>query len=466
MGLESEDAVGDVDAGFLHATGPLDVGRLVEAGLQLDDDRDLLALAGRLDQVVDDVGVRRGPVERHLDRVDLGILRRFANEPDHRGGERFVGVMEQDRPVLADDVEDVVPVLQHDVGDRLMRRIMQVGNGELGQLHQITHAHHHVGAVDVVVPVEAELGGEHAAVIGIDAGFDLQPDDRSELAVAEFRLDHRHQIVGLLLVPLGVGVAGDPEHLRGRDLHAREEVLETMGHHILEQNEPVLGPDPQEPRPARADRDLDAGHRHFGFLGKPQGDEKIDRQVGEERKRMRGIHRQRCDEGKDVFEVVVADCPSFVLGKSGERLDDDAALAKVAQKIEIDPALGPLERGDHRAAILQLPTGGPAVDRQLLNPRPDLLLEAADPLHEELVHVGIGDCQELGPLQQRAAVVAGLVEHPEIELEPRQLAAEVEVRRTKIDRRGRPARNDRRCGRAVALRRRCGGLRRRPDAGR
>ena len=54
MGLEADESVDDVAAGLLELAGPVDVGLLVEARLDLHDREDLLALLGRRDQGVDD----------------------------------------------------------------------------------------------------------------------------------------------------------------------------------------------------------------------------------------------------------------------------------------------------------------------------------------------------------------------------------------------------------------------------
>ncbi|MEY9487737.1 hypothetical protein RKD26_003531 [Streptomyces calvus] len=54
MRLEADQAVDDVAAGLLQLARPLDVGVLVEAGLDLDQDEDLLAGLGGVDERVDD----------------------------------------------------------------------------------------------------------------------------------------------------------------------------------------------------------------------------------------------------------------------------------------------------------------------------------------------------------------------------------------------------------------------------
>jgi hypothetical protein len=58
----------------------------------------------------------------------------------------------------------------------------------------------------------------------------------------------------------------------------------------------------------------------------------------------------------------------------------------------------------------------------------DLLLDAADADHEELVEVRVEDRQEPQPLEQRVLRVLGLFEHAGVEREPRQLAIEIPVR--------------------------------------
>ena len=58
----------------------------------------------------------------------------------------------------------------------------------------------------------------------------------------------------------------------------------------------------------------------------------------------------------------------------------------------------------------------------------DLLLERRDPDHEELVEVGPVDRDELEPLEQRVALVERLFEDAVVELQPRELAVDVQRR--------------------------------------
>src|SRR5262249_48201156 len=58
----------------------------------------------------------------------------------------------------------------------------------------------------------------------------------------------------------------------------------------------------------------------------------------------------------------------------------------------------------------------------------DLLLDAADADHEELVQVGAEDGQELEALQKGHLRVLGLFEYAAVELQPAQLPVEVQRR--------------------------------------
>ena len=108
--LQPEHAVDDLRAGALQPLGPVDVRLLVEARHQLDDDRDFLAAPRRLDQRFHQHRVDAGAVDGLLDRDDVGIVGRAADELDDRL-ERLVRMVQQD-VVLADRREDVGRVAQ------------------------------------------------------------------------------------------------------------------------------------------------------------------------------------------------------------------------------------------------------------------------------------------------------------------------------------------------------------------
>ena len=65
---------------------------------------------------------------------------------------------------------------------------------------------------------------------------DLDAHDLAEPPPAQLVLDRLQQVVGLV-GDREVGVAGDAEEVVVGDLHAREERVEVVGDHVLEQHE-------------------------------------------------------------------------------------------------------------------------------------------------------------------------------------------------------------------------------------
>ena len=82
--LQAEHAVDDLRARVLELLGPVDVRFLVEARHQLDDDRHFLAAPRRLDQRLHQHRVDARAVDRLLDRDDVRIVGRAADELDDR----------------------------------------------------------------------------------------------------------------------------------------------------------------------------------------------------------------------------------------------------------------------------------------------------------------------------------------------------------------------------------------------
>src|SRR5271166_3747816 len=78
VSLQPEDAVGYVNSEFFELGRKLDVCGFVEARLQLDHHRNLLAVARGVAKVADDFRIWGRPIERHLDRADLRVVRSFA----------------------------------------------------------------------------------------------------------------------------------------------------------------------------------------------------------------------------------------------------------------------------------------------------------------------------------------------------------------------------------------------------
>ena len=120
VGLVAADAVDDVGPRLLQAARPADVRLLVEAGHQLHEDRDLLALLGGAHQRLHHRRVAARAVERLLDGQHVGVVGGPGEEGHHRL-ERLVGVVEEDVALLQELEEPLhLGRLQH--GQRLQGR--------------------------------------------------------------------------------------------------------------------------------------------------------------------------------------------------------------------------------------------------------------------------------------------------------------------------------------------------------
>jgi hypothetical protein len=336
-------------------------------------------------------------------------------------------MLQQQGAGVADDVEDTAPRLQARVIDRMVRRIVQGDLVELGDFHQIAQRQHALDVDDVGLFVEAELGGEHAAVLWVHAGYHFEPHDRREAAVAQLGLDHGQQIVGVFLVALGVGVARDAEQPAGLERHAGEEQVEVVRHDVFEAHEALAVADAHEARNTGADWHLDATHQRLGVLGMMAGDEQIERQIGDEGEGMRRIERQRRHEREDVLEIAVAQRALFAGVELLVLQELDAVLAQRFGQLERELALLALELAHHGVALGDLFLRRAAVDRPFLHAGGDLLLETADPLHEEFVEIRGRNRQEFHAFQKRIERILRLLQDARVEGQPGELAVQVEL---------------------------------------
>ena len=176
----------------------LDVVRLVEAGRQLDDDGDLLALGGGGHQCLEDRRVGRGAVQRLLDREHLRVVRGLLDEADDGRVERLVGVVHQ-QVALAQRLPQPPGVVleagearRHGGREARERQLLDVERGEL----------HQVGGVDEVIDldhvglVEFELVEQHLAVQRGQAGGAFEGDGVGEAAALDLRLDQLAEVLG------------------------------------------------------------------------------------------------------------------------------------------------------------------------------------------------------------------------------------------------------------------------------
>ncbi|EYF01279.1 Hypothetical protein CAP_8433 [Chondromyces apiculatus DSM 436] len=434
MGLQPEQAVDHLHAALLQHPRPLDVARLVEARLQFDDRRHLLAVLRGARERLQDRRVTARPVQRLLDRQYVGVVGR-ARHQLHHGVERVVRVVEE-HVLLADHREDVVGVPErgrHLGGERLVAQltafVVRDHGHQVGEVERAVDAVHVGALVDLQRPAEAGDAGLHAL-----AHADLDAYGVAAVAAPELCLDGGEQVLPLLLVDLQVPVPRDAERVGAPDLRRREELLHVPGDHVLQQHEGApLTLDRHPDQPAQHRRHLDHREARLLPLVLPrEHDPEVDHLVPQVRERVPRVHREGRQHREDVGpEALVERGLRRGLQVLGLHQHDPRLLQR-REEVLVPQAVRRVEEGvgpgaDRRELLVR----GEAVGGDLGDRSQRLRLEARHAHHEELVDVREEDPEELQPFEE-GGVRAGLGEHPAVELEPGQLAVQV-MRRVVLD---------------------------------
>ena len=426
--LEAHDAVDDVAAGALELAGPPDVGLLVEACLDLDQHQDLLAGTGRVDQRVDDGGVARGPVERHLDREDLGIGRRLLDEALDARGEGVVRVVHQD-VALAQRAEEIGRTGGLDLGEVLVRarheRLeVQLGPVDVGDLVERAQVERSGEAHDLV-GAHPELGREQLQHLVGDGGLDLEAHRRTELATQQLLLEGLEQVLRVVLLDLEVLVARLAERVVREDLHAGEQQVQVGRHGVLEREVALRA----DLHPAVDDgRHLDAREVVLAGAGVAQHHGHVERQAGDVGERVRRVDRERGQHREDPGPVVLRDELLLVGREVVPAQQLDALGLEVVREVLVQVVgVATLELLARRDAALQDLLRVQAARRGHRDARRDAPLQAGDAHHEELVEVAREDRHEAHPLEQREAAVLRELEDPLVERDPGELAIQEAV---------------------------------------
>ena len=144
----------------------------------------------------------------------------------------------------------------------------------------------------------------------------LEPHDLGESPVADFLLDHRQQVVGLVGVDLEIGVPGDPERVGPQDLDAGKQRFEIGRDDQLERHVPV-GPGSGTHR-ARIFGTLTPGKPLLAVVA-PEHHRQRQGEVGDVGERVGRIHRQRGQHREDVGRERLLDVVDVFLGELLER---------------------------------------------------------------------------------------------------------------------------------------------------
>ena len=420
-------------AHVLQPLGPDDVVLLIEAGLQLDQDRHLFSTLGGVRQHAGDARVAARAVQGELDGENVRVFGRRLDEPLHRGGEAVVRVMKQ-HVAFADHVEDA-PRRREARGRAWMEgRIAQVGKVQQGKAQKVGGVQQPGDLVDVIageglrrkILLLAELGQKELPQRLGHRGVHLDAHHLGEAPVPHLLLDQAEQVFSFVaVVDLEIGVPGDPKGVPPQDLDARKQRFQVGPDDLLQGDEMIRG---RQRDPAGQDLGhLDPGEslvavaptKHHG-----EGEAQV-RDVG---KGMPGIDRERGEDREDIGVEVAVQMLPVGAGEVGDvPVQDDAVRRQGREHLghqAVAMAHHHLAHGAGDGADLGL--GGHAVGGPLHDAGRHLLLEPGDPHLEELVQIAAEDGEELDALEQRCPRVERLVQDPPVELEPAQLPVEVQ----------------------------------------
>ena len=144
---------------------------------------------------------------------------------------------------------------------------------------------------------------------------------------------------------------------------------------------------------------------------------------------MHRIDGDRRQHGEDVLTEVIVERDAIRLGQLLGADQRDAHVAEPrAHRLVPDAVVLGDQLVRALADGLELLLRRHAVRRHFLDLTEHLRLQARGPHHEELVEVAREDAEELQPLVQRHVRVRGLAQHARVELQPGQLAIDVERR--------------------------------------
>ncbi len=419
MGFESDHAVEDLDAGIFHVARPADVGGLVEAGHEFDDEGGFLGGRGLSERQANG-RVVAGAVEGLLHGQDGGVFGALLDEVDDRVV-GVVGVMEQD-VVLTKLVEDV-----GGLAAEVERFGGEGGELEVGAAHVAVEEHETrevdgaFAAQDLVL-FQLKVDAEALDDLGIGGGFDFQADGVALAAIVELDADGFQQGAGLFLLEVEVGVAGDAEGGVAQDLVAAVHAAEVLGDEVLEQQviEFAVGRGQADEAGQRAGdgnhaEDLGAGAAALG--AEQQGEtESLVEDAG------KGVSGVNGDGGQEGIDLALEVALGVGAGLFVEFLPDqqaDAVLAQLGEQFLVPAAvLGGDEfvdfGGEHGEGLI----GAQAVVTGLAVAVLDALHEAGLAHLDVFVEVVGGDGEELDAFQQGVGGVLGFLQDAAVELHP------------------------------------------------
>ena len=412
VGLEAHHAIDHLRTDRLQRLGPVDVGFLVEARLQLDHHRHFLAAANGLAQELHHLGVGAGAVDGLLDGEHLRVIDRLAQKRQH-GIKTLEGLVDQ----------DVAPahLRHHAAGTRQRVRPGRAPGGkqqvglarqvdQLHQPHQVhgpRHAHH--GGVG-----QAELRLQQVRQEGRAPGRHLEAHRLAVVALLQALAQGGAQVAHVFFIDSQVGMARDAKLRELQHLAARKQLAQMGADDARQADEALpLGRTlaRQSHQARQRARHLDDGDLVVASEGvaAAQAHDEIERLVGHLRKRMGRIQPHRNQQRAHLALEMLAHPVALGLAAFAMAHDADAACGQRRhQGVVVERVLarhhfphGAGQRGKRVTAGRRGRGRGHQMRR--------------GPHLEQLVQVGRDDAQVAQALEQGHVRALGPVEHAFVE---------------------------------------------------
>ena len=448
MHLVFAETVDDVAPRLLEALRPLDVVALVEAGAQLEERGDLLAVLGGRDERLGELRLARQAVQGDLDgndaRVESSLFEQL-NERVHA----LIGVREQDVAV-AHLIHDAAVAVERRGPSRRERRVRQPGALRLRQAASQppgeAQVERHDGVVDLAA-LEAELLEHVLFHDRRERALALEAHRRQARALLQ-QAAHMLAVILVLLVArlvgVDVGITRDADDVGVLDLVHAEDLARVHLDGMLEQDELEATAGQLDNAVALVRQRDEAEHDALGtalalllflallillvLLGIDgigfvvEAHEDVELAVLQMRERMARIDDLRRQEGLNVELDEARQVVALFFGQVVGTQMAHALLRERAAHVLVVALLDGIELAAALVDGLDLLLGGHAglgIDDRRIDERE--VGQAAHAHHEELLEVAPEDRYEVEALEQRHRLVGPLVEHALVERQPRQL---------------------------------------------
>ena len=221
---------------------------------------------------------------------------------------------------------------------RIVGHEFEIGPVELRELRQIVERQHAVDHEHFVVG-DRERALHEAAQLGRHGGVEFEPDHRTAAALLQRGLEQPHQVFGFFL-DFQFGIADDAEGALPLDGVAGKQPADEQRGRLFQrdQADALVGAARQPDEALDLLRHADERVHRLAVLHARQLQRDREAEIGNERKRMRRIDRERRQQRKHVREEMLFE-PGALRSSSDRAPSTRVTPAAASVRPQFDPAL-------------------------------------------------------------------------------------------------------------------------------